>query len=135
MKKISGLWFSGLSTMVIVFVSLVSQAQTGTVVDEVVAVVGSKPVLLSDIENQYLQYRAQGGIRGSAKETKCHIMESSLFSKLLLNQAELDSVEVTDKQVDGELERRIRYYIQQIGCKEKLEEYFKKPRLASRILA
>ena len=59
MKKISGLWFSGLSTMVIVFVSLVSQAQTGTVVDEVVAVVGSKPVLLSDIENQYLQYRAQ----------------------------------------------------------------------------
>lgn len=127
MKKISGLWFSGLSTMVIVFVSLVSQAQTGTVVDEVVAVVGSKPVLLSDIENQYLQYRAQGGIRGSAKETKCHIMESSLFSKLLLNQAELDSVEVTDKQVDGELERRIRYYIQQIGSKEKLEEYFKKP--------
>lgn len=127
MKRISGLLFAGLSTLVMVFVSLVSQAQTGTVIDEVVAVVGSKPVLLSDIENQYLQYRAQGGIRGSAKEMKCHIMESALFSKLLLNQAELDSVEVTDKQVDSELDRRIRYYIQQIGSKEKLEEYFKKP--------
>ncbi|MGC8864371.1 MAG: peptidylprolyl isomerase [Bacteroidales bacterium] len=96
------------------------------VIDGVVAVVGSKMITLSDIENQYLQYRAQGNIRGGEKETKCAILESSLYNKLLLNQADIDSVEVTDKQVESELDRRIRYFIQQIGSKEKLEDYFKK---------
>ncbi len=101
-------------------------AQNEIIIDEVVAVVGSKAVLLSDIENQYIQYRAQGNIRGGERQTKCAILESLLYNKLLLNQAEIDSVEVTDKQVESELDRRIRYFIQQIGSREKLEEYFKK---------
>jgi peptidyl-prolyl cis-trans isomerase SurA len=96
------------------------------IVDEVLAVVGSKIILKSDIETQYIQFRAQGNIKGSARETKCGILESMLFNKLLLNQADIDSVEVTEKQVEGELDRRIKYFIQQIGSKEKLEEYFKK---------
>ena len=101
-------------------------AQESAVIDEIVAVVGNKVILLSDIENQYIQYRAQGNIRGGAEQTKCAILESLLFNKLLLNQADIDSVEVTDKQVESELDRRIKYFIQQIGSKEKLEEYFKK---------
>jgi peptidyl-prolyl cis-trans isomerase SurA len=101
-------------------------SQQEVVIDEVVAVVGSKMVLFSDIENQYIQYRAQGNIRGGAEQTKCAILESLLYNKLLLNQADIDSVEVTDKQVETELDRRIKYFIQQIGSKEKLEEYFKK---------
>ncbi len=96
------------------------------VIDGVVAVVGGKMITISDIENQYLQYRAQGSIRGGETETKCAILEGLLYNKLLLNQADIDSVEVTDKQVESELDRRIRYFIQQIGSKEKLEEYFKK---------
>jgi peptidyl-prolyl cis-trans isomerase SurA len=106
-------------------VSVLAQHE-GKVIDGVVAVVGSKMVTVSDIENQYLQYRAQGNIRGGETETKCAILESLMYNKLLLNQADIDSVEVTDKQVESELDRRIRYFIQQIGSKEKLEEYFKK---------
>lgn len=96
-------------------------------VDEVLAVVGSKIILHSDVENQYIQYRMQGSIRGSAQETKCVILEGLLYNKLLINQAELDSVVVSDKQIDVEVDRRVRYFIQQIGSKEKLEEYYKKP--------
>jgi peptidyl-prolyl cis-trans isomerase SurA len=49
-----------------------------------------------------------------------------LYSKLLVNQAILDSIEVTDGEINSELERRLNYFINQIGSEEKLEEYYKK---------
>ena len=93
-------------------------------IDQVVAVVGSNIILYSDIENEYMQSQLQTTNKSFA--TKCSILEELMFQKLLLNQADLDSVKVTDKQVDSELDRRLRYFISQIGSKEKLEEYFKK---------
>lgn len=102
-----------------------TQAQQPKVVDEVVAVVGSKMILLSDIENQYLQFRLQGGAQGG-RLMRCQILENLLFQKLLINQAILDSVIVTDAQVDSEMDRKLRYFINQIGSKEKLEDYYDK---------
>ncbi len=93
-------------------------------IDQVVAVVGSNVILYSDIENEYLQSQLQNNTKGFA--TRCGILEELMFQKLLLNQADLDSVKVTDKQVESELDRRLRYFISQIGSKEQLEEYFKK---------
>ena len=52
-----------------------------------------------------------------------------LVQKLLLNQSEVDSIEVTDSQVEGELDSRMQYFINAIGSQEKLEEYFKKSTL------
>ncbi len=95
------------------------------VIDEVVAVVGANYVLQSDIEAQYIQFRMQGGIT-DARATRCQILEDLLFNKLLLNQAELDSVVVTDDQVNQTMEARFRYYIQQFGSQEKLEQFYKK---------
>jgi len=97
----------------------------GEVIDEVVAVVGSNIILLSDIENQYLQYRMQGTIKGGSS-VRCQIFENLLFQKLLLNQAEIDSVEVTEGQVDDEMDNKLRYYIRQFGSKEKFEEFYDK---------
>ena len=71
------------------------------VIDKVAAVVGKNVILQSDIEEQYLQYRLQGGIKGNASTIRCEILEELLFQKLLLNQAELDSIEVTDDQVNS----------------------------------
>ncbi len=98
----------------------------GKVIDQVVAVVAGYAILQSDIENQYLQYKAQGQISGG-EEIKCKILENLLFQKLLLNQAEIDSVEVTDEQVENELNRKLRYYITQFGSEEKFVEFYKKP--------
>ena len=95
------------------------------VIDEVVAVVGANYVLQSDIEAQYIQFRMQGGIT-DARATRCQILEDLLFNKLLLNQAELDSVVVTEDQVNQTMEARFRYYIQQFGSQEKLEQFYKK---------
>jgi peptidyl-prolyl cis-trans isomerase SurA len=103
-----------------------TQPGSDSVVDGVVAVVGANVILRSDIENQYLQFRAQGNIQGGMDKVKCQIMEGLLFQKLLLHQAQLDSVKVTDAQVDGTMDQRMRYFIGQVGSVEKLEEYYQK---------
>lgn len=97
-----------------------------TVVDGIVAVVGGNVILKSEIENQYLQYRSQGVITGSPAHVKCYILETLLFSKLLLHQAEVDSITVTDTQVESEMDRRLRFFISQAGSPDKLEEYYQK---------
>lgn len=106
----------------VVLISFGVQSRAQEVVDKVVAVVGSKIILHSDIEKQYVQYVAQGGIQTT--DIRCSILDQLLLQKLMINQADIDSVTVSDAQVEGELDRRMRFYIKQIGSEEKLEEYF-----------
>ena len=101
-----------------------SIAQDKAVIDEVVAVIGSETLLKSDIEKQIIQYRSQGVKMDEL--TQCQLIEDLMYSKLLLNQAKLDSVEVSEQQVEAELDRRIKYFISQIGSERALEEYYKK---------
>jgi peptidyl-prolyl cis-trans isomerase SurA len=94
------------------------------IIDEVVAVVGDKKILFSDIEKNALQLLQQGDEVN--EQTRCSILESMLIQKLLLNQAEVDSIEVTESEVNGEIEGRMRYFINIFGSEQKLEEYFQK---------
>lgn len=111
---------------VLCFGKLPGQPSNDSVVDGIVAIVGANVILKSEVESQYLQFRMQGSIQGSPEKVKCTILENMLFQKLLLNQSELDSVKITDEQVESELDRRMRYFIGQIGSPEKLEEYYQK---------
>ena len=95
------------------------------VIDKVVAVVGQNIILQSDIENQYIQYQLNG-MAGSAHALRCQILEDLLLQKLMLNQAEMDSITVTDDQVEDEMNSRIRYFVSRAGSQEKLEAYFNK---------
>jgi peptidyl-prolyl cis-trans isomerase SurA len=95
-------------------------AQGNGIVDQVMAVVGSKIILKSDVEKQY----AQAVMQGNDNVNKCEILDQLLVQKLLLNQAAVDSVIATDSQVESELDKRMRFYIKQIGSEQKLEEYF-----------
>jgi peptidyl-prolyl cis-trans isomerase SurA len=94
------------------------------IVDEVVAVVGDKKVLYSDVEKSLLQLREQGD--RVSDDTRCVILEQLLVQKLLLNQAEVDSIEVTESQIEGELDSRMQYFVNVFGTQEKLESYFNK---------
>lgn len=95
-----------------------SQAQ---LVDRVVATVGSGIILQSDIEMQYAQYLMQG--EKEDPETKCYILQQLLTQKLLAQQAIIDSIEVSESEVDDDLNRRMRYMTQQAGGRERLEEF------------
>ncbi len=101
------------------------QAQNEKIIDEIAALVGSHPIYWSDVEAQFAQARAQG-VTGDSYALRCEIFESLVFQKLLVYQAEIDSLVVGDDQVDGELDRRLRYYIQQFGSQQKLEEFYDK---------
>ena len=99
-------------------------AQERLVADRVIANVGDKIILQSDVENQVIQLRAQG-YQGK-EDIKCDVFEELLVQKLLLIQAELDSIQIGVNQVDSELEARLNYFIRQIGSQEKLEEFYNK---------
>lgn len=100
--------------------------ENGKVLDQVIAVVGGHIILESEIEAQYMQYRMQEGISGSSSTVKCSMLEMMLFQKLLLNQAEIDSVVISDDQVEAEMDRRLRHYISLLGSPEKFEEFYQK---------
>lgn len=104
----------------------IAQSSRDSVIDGLVAVVGGNIILKSDIEGQYFQIRSQGNIRGTASALKCQILEDMLVQKLILHQAQVDSVKVTDEMVEGEMDRRMRYFITQAGSPERLEEHFQK---------
>ena len=94
------------------------------IVDEIIAVVGNEVVLSSDIETQYLQYLSQGYT--DSEEVRCQIIEDVLYQKLLVHQAKLDSTDVSEDDVNQELDSRLNSFISQLGSEEALEEYFKK---------
>jgi peptidyl-prolyl cis-trans isomerase SurA len=102
------------------------QAQEEIVVDRIIAVVGKNMIMESEVEAQYLQNKMQGTIEGSAASARCMILEKMLRDDLLLNQAELDSITVSESDVDRSLDQRLRYFISQFGSQEKLEEYYGK---------
>lgn len=97
---------------------------TGEPIDKIVAIVGEKIIMLSDVETQYWQIVMQG--TKQTDELRCTILEELLLQKMLLTQAEIDSLVVTDDQVQSEIDRRLRYFIQQLGSPEALEKYYNK---------
>ncbi len=111
--------------LILTTINLSLIAQEGTVVDGIIAVVGDKIILKSELENQLVSIKSQGIIIDN--DTKCQIIEELLYQKLLIHHAEIDSVSVTDAQVEGEMNRRLNYFISQIGSEKKLEQYYKKP--------
>jgi peptidyl-prolyl cis-trans isomerase SurA len=76
------------------------------VIDKVVAQVGDNIILLSEIEGQK-QLMKQSG-EALPANAECQILENLMYQFLLVNQAELDSVQISDEQVDAEMENRLR---------------------------
>ncbi len=95
------------------------------IIDEVVWIVGDEAILRSDIEEQRLRAQYEGmEIKG---DPYCVIPEQLAVQKLFLHQAELDSIEASESTVNSQVEMRMNYFMSQIGSKEKMEEYFRKP--------
>lgn len=110
------------------FTATTAFANDTLLVDKVVGVVGDNIILLSDIELQYEQMAAENP--AVPEEFKCEILNQMLTQKLFLQQAKIDSINISEDEIEGELNRRIRYFTSMIGSVEKLEEYYGKSILA-----
>ena len=108
----------------VMLLGLKLSAQEHIVVDKIMAQVGDQVILKSDIETQKLQAIQSGVV--ISKQSDCEILESLMFQNLLLNQAQIDSIQITDTQVDGEMENRIRVIENQIGGRDKMEAFYGK---------
>ena len=97
--------------------------KTGSVVDEVIWVVGDEPILRSDVEANRMM-AAMEGVHWNG-DPDCAIPEQLAVQKLFLHQAAIDSIEVKESEISSGIEQRIEEWIQQIGSREKLEEYKK----------
>lgn len=90
------------------------------VADKIVAVVGDKVILKSDIDNSLIDMQRQNiEIPANAR---CSMLEQAMGIKALVLQAEKDSLPVTDEEVETIIDNRIRAFISQFGTKEELEK-------------
>lgn len=96
------------------------------IIDGVIAVVGRNMIKESELETSFLQAKSQVGIMENAFDTRCNIFESMLINKLMLHQAEIDSIEVTDEEITRELDSRIKQMIRMYGSQEVMEKMMKK---------
>lgn len=107
--------------IIICCINLYTLAYSQILIDKVVALVGKHPILISQVELAFKEKLAE-----DSTATKCSVLEELMYQKLLLMQAEKDSVTVTDNEVDAEIGRRLAYYINMFGSQEKFEEFYGK---------
>ncbi len=100
------------------------------VIDEVAWVVGDEPIYKSEIEEQYMQTQYDNSQLGG--DPYCIIPERIALEKIYLNQAKIDTIEAPEAQVMNAVNQRINFLIANLGSKEKVEEYYRKPMNALR---
>jgi len=117
--------FRLMTLVCLLMVQIQAFAQTeNNVVDEVIWVVGDQAILKSDVEAERIRAQYEG-VKWQG-DPYCVIPEQLAIQKLYLHQAAIDSIEVTDADVSARVEQQMNWYVQQIGSKEKMEEYFNK---------
>jgi len=94
-------------------------AQQKIVADKIVAVIGDKVILKSDIDNTIADMQRQG--QTIPDNARCMTLEQAMGIKALVLQAERDSLPVSDEEVDADIDNQIRYFISAYGSKEELE--------------
>jgi|WetSurMetagenome_2_1015567.scaffolds.fasta_scaffold20539_3 peptidyl-prolyl cis-trans isomerase SurA len=96
-----------------------------TLVESVAAIVGNEVVYLSEVENTVSDLRRTGN-KTPVDELRCQVFQEALVSKLFMDQARIDSINVTEDAVEGDVNLRINDAIRQAGSEKALESYFNK---------
>jgi peptidyl-prolyl cis-trans isomerase SurA len=115
-------------TLLVAFLMMpfLSNAQSeGEVVDKIIAKVDNYIILESDLSLAYKDFLSRGNMTRSP-EARCEVLENLIINKLMLAKAEIDSVTVSEAQVDAQVQNRMKMMVQQIGSEEKIEEYYGK---------
>ena len=103
----------------------VSTLNSQTLVESVAAIVGNEVIYLSDLEATISDLRRTGN-RTPVDELRCNVLQEMLITKLFIDQARIDSIEVTADVIEGEVNMRINDAIRRAGSEEALVGYFNK---------
>ncbi len=114
-----------IASLFFVWGSAFSQSKNGTVVDKIIVKVDDYIILKSELERAYAEILSRGQYSGD--ETKCQVLEGLVLNKMMAAKAEIDSIVVTDEQVEMDLDMRMNQILTQVGGDEDaLEEYYGK---------
>lgn len=106
-----------------VFPFAVLAQSRGPVIDEIIAKVDNYIILRSDLEKSYREYMQEFNM--PRNDAICEALRSLTLNKVMVAKAEIDSVEIEDEIVEGELNARMQYFVSQFGSEQRLEEYYK----------
>ena len=125
MLKLNKYKMRNILLLLIILISYTSISQSSNkMIDYVLAQVGGAIILKSDFENAIMQMEAQG--YSIDEKTKCDIFEDLISKKILLHQAKLDSITVSNERIKQEIDYRINYFMQKLGSRKNMEDYFNK---------
>ena len=117
--------YTSISLLVILMNFSSVWAQEKVVVDEIISKVDNYIILKSDLERAYLNYLASGN--QANPRAKCSILAQLISGKLMVAKAEIDSIIVSEAEVDNNLDRRMQLILSQYGGSEdQLEDYYGK---------
>ena len=113
--------------------ALVAGARNNNIIEEVAWVIGDEPLYKSEIEQTYQDMLADRiEIQG---DPYCVVPEQIAIERLFLHQADVDTVEVAESMVMAQVDQQLNFLINQLGSREKVEQYFRKPFSEIRICA
>lgn len=99
-----------------------SVAQESLVIDKVIAKVGTETILMSDVEQQFSYAKAENN---DTPDMRCEILQSLIGQKIIIHQAKLDSVIISDEEVDASLTFKVdRVLSQMSGDTEMFQEVY-----------
>ncbi|NSL89353.1 peptidylprolyl isomerase [Chitinophaga solisilvae] len=99
-----------------------STAQQKLVADKIIGVVGDKIILKSDMDGALAEIQRNTPDGNIPPQAACNTMEMLISQKVMVLQAERDSLPITDGEIEAQMENRIRYFEQLYGSKEKMKE-------------
>ena len=106
--------------LLVLSVGSVAKAQPNKVIDEVIAVVGNTPVLRSELDVLVSQLDPEIVV---SEDIKCEILQKLLIDKILLHQAEIDSLAITEEEVNDRIDNNIRFFERQMNSRANIERY------------
>lgn len=113
------------AVLLILPVSLAAQKYENGLADKIIVLIGNEAIFLSQLESEIQMMSAQG--LGVDRNSRCQMLENMMVHKLFLNQARLDSLTVSEDNVEMDMQQRISTVMTQLGGEKKVEEFFKKP--------
>jgi len=100
--------------------ALFSQGPKNQVIDEVIAVVGNTPVLRSELDVLISQLDPEVVV---TDEIKCQLFQKLLIDKMMIHQAEIDSLPISDDEVNDRIDNNIRFFERQMNSRANVEKY------------
>ena len=111
----------------ILFLFSLFSLKAQTSIDKIIATIGKEIILQSDLEQAYAEYTAQFTVQDEDEDEKCAVFEHLVYTKLMLHQADVDSIVFTEQQVETAINWRMQYFLQQVGGDSRaIEKYFGK---------